>query len=158
MERRQRMMLLGIAALIAVAAVAIALVAGGGDDDGDKSTSSTTAAQTATGDSSAQGTSSAETTTETSPPEPQGSTETIDIKGGEPDGGAKDIKVTKDDPLEITVNSDQELPIHFHGYDIEKDAGPGKPAVFKLKADNEGVFEIEVESTGTKIAEVTVEP
>jgi hypothetical protein len=147
MDRRQRVMLLGIAATIAVVAVVIALVAGGGDDDGDKSTSSTTSSTTA-----------AQTTTETTPPEPQGATETIDIKDGEPDGGVKDVKLKKDDPLEITVNSDQELPIHFHGYDIEKDAAPGKPAVFKLKADTEGVFEIEIESTGTKIAKVTVAP
>jgi FtsP/CotA-like multicopper oxidase with cupredoxin domain len=156
MDRRQRMTLLGIAAVIAVAAVVIALVAGGGDDD-DKSTSSTTAAQTETttgGDETTQ-----QTTTETTPPEPQGTTETIDIKGGEPDGGVTDIKVDKGDPLEITVNSDQELPIHFHGYDIEKDAGPGKPAVFKLKkADIDGVFEIEIESTKTKIASITVNP
>jgi hypothetical protein len=133
----------------------IALLAGGGDDDGDTSTSSTTAAQTETTTSD---TSTQQTTTEATPPEPEGTTETIDIKGGEPDGGVKKIKVDKDDPLEITVNSDQEVPIHFHGYDIEKDAAPGKPAVFKVKAKDEGVFEIEIESTGTKIADVTVSP
>ena len=71
----------------------------------------------------------------------------------------KKIDATKDDPLEITVNSDQELPIHFHGYDIEKDAAPGKPAVFKLKKANiDGVFEMEIESTSTKIASITVKP
>jgi hypothetical protein len=156
MDRRQRVMLLGIAAAIAVAAVVIALVAGGGDDDGDNSTSSTTAAQSETTPAGADSTQ--QTTTVTTPPAPQGASETIDIKAGEPDGGVKDIKVKKDDQLEITVNSDQELPIHFHGYDIEKDAAPGKPAVFKLKAENEGVFEIEIESTGTKISEVTVGP
>src|SRR4051794_40559256 len=150
MDKRQRLTLLGIAAVIAVAAVVIALVAGGGDDDGDKSTSSTTAAKTGTG---------GDTSTATTPPEPQGTTETIDIKGGQPDGGVDKIEATKDDPLQITVNSDQKLPIHFHGYDIEKDAAPGKPAVFKLnKANIDGVFEMEVESTGTKIASITVQP
>ena len=157
MDRRQRVMLLGIAAAIAVAAVVIALVASGGDDDGDKSTSSSAAqTETTTADSGGLGTSSTEV--ETTPPEPEATTATLDLKGGEPDGGVEDVKLKKDDQLEITVNSDQELPIHFHGYDVEKDAAPGKPAVFKLEADNEGVFAIEVESTGTKIAEVTVEP
>jgi len=152
MDRRQRMTLLGIAAVIAVVAVVIALVAGGGDDNGDKSTSSTTAAQTET-DTSNGG------QTATTPPAPQGTTETIDIKGGQADGGVKKIEGTKGDPLEITVNSDQKVPIHFHGYDIEKDAAPGKPAVFKLKKANiEGVFEMEIESTGTKIASITVKP
>jgi hypothetical protein len=154
MDRRQRMTLLGIAAVIAVAAVVIALVAGGGDDDGGK-TDSTTAAQTTT---TTGGDTSATTTTETTPPEPQATTATIDIKGGEPDGGVQDVKLKKNEQLEITVNSDQKLPIHFHGYDIEKEAAPGKPAVFKLKAKIDGVFEMEIESTKTKIAEITVEP
>src|SRR3954469_6636470 len=154
MDRRQRLTLLGIAAVIAVAAVVIALVAGGGDDSGDKSSSSTTAAQTETATSNG-----GETATATTPPEPQGTTETIDIKGGQADGGVKKIEATKDDPLQITVNSDQKLPIHFHGYDIEKDAAPGEPAVFKLKKANiDGVFEMEIESTGTKIASITVKP
>ena len=154
MDRKQRMTLLGIAVAIAVVAVVIALVASGGDD-GDR-TDSTTAAQTET--TTGGDTTTTETQTETAPPEPEATTATIELKGGEPDGGVEDVKVKKDDRLEITVNSDQELPVHFHGYDIEKDAGPGKPAVFELKAKNEGVYEIEVESTGTKIAEVTVEP
>jgi hypothetical protein len=150
MDRRQRLTLLGVAAVIAVVAVVIALVAGGGDDSSDKSTSSTTAAQTGTG---------GDTSTTTTPAEPQGTTETIDIKGGQPDGGVKKIDATKNDPLQITVNSDQNVPIHFHGYDIEKPAAPGKPAVFKLKKANiDGVFEMEIESTKTKIASITVKP
>ena len=154
MERRQRMMLLGIAAVIAVAAVVIALVAGGGDDDnGDDST---TAAQTTTATSTGGDTS---TTTQTAPPEPEITTANIQIVGGEPDGGVEKVEVKKNEPLEIQVASDQEVPIHFHGYDIEKDAAPGKPAIFKLKKANiEGVFEMEIESTKTKIAEITVNP
>ena len=154
MERRQRLTLLGVAAAIAVAAVVIALVAGGGDD-GDDTTTQTTAAQTDT----TTGTQPDTTTAETTPPEPPEPEPTqIRMKGGEPVGGIEKVEVEKDERLEIEVTSDQELPIHFHGYDIEKDAAPGKPAVFKLKADIEGVFEIEVESTGTQIAEVTVKP
>jgi hypothetical protein len=154
MERRQRLTLLGVAAAIAVAAVVIALVVGG--DDGDDNTTQTTAAQTETGGTTTTGTQPDTATTETAPPEPEPTQ--IRLKGGEPVGGVEKVEVEKDDRLEIEVTSDQELPIHFHGYDIEKDAGPDKPGVFKLKADIEGVFEIEVESTGTQIAEVTVKP
>ena len=153
MDRRQRLMLLGIAAAIAVAAVVIALVAGGGDD-GDDSTTGTTAAQTETTTGSTPDT----TTTETTPPEPEVTKTTIELKGGSPDGGVEKVEVKKDERLEIRVASDEDVPIHFHGYDIEKDAGPAKAAVFELEADIEGVFEVEVESTGTQIAEVTVKP
>ena len=154
MERRQRLTLLGVAAAIAVVAVVIALVAGGGGDDGDDdATTQTTAAQT---DTTTGTQSETTTTTETTPPEPEPTQ--IRMKGGEPVDGIEEVEVEKNDRLEIEVTSDQELPIHFHGYDLEKDAAPGKPAVFKLKADIEGVFEVEVESTGTQIAEVTVKP
>jgi hypothetical protein len=140
MDKRQRVMLLGIAAVIAVAAVVIALVASGGDDK--KKDSSTETSPTATA---------------TTPPKPQ--PEQISIKGGQPDGGVKKIEVNKNDPLEIVVSSDQKLPIHFHGYDIEKPTAPGKPAVFNLKkAKIDGVFEMEIESTKTKIASITVKP
>jgi hypothetical protein len=140
MDKRQRVMLLGIAAVIAVAAVVIALVASGGDDK--KKDSSTETSPTAAA---------------TTPPKPQ--PEQISIKGGQPDGGVKKIEVNKNDPLEIVVSSDQKLPIHFHGYDIEKPAAPGKPAVFNLKkAKIDGVFEMEIESTKTKIASITVKP
>src|SRR3954447_23051377 len=150
MDRRQRMVLLGAAAAVVVIAIVVALVSSGGDENKDK-TSSTTAAQTQTG--------GGDGSTATTPPEPQGTTAAIDIKGGQADGGVKKIDVGKNDPLQITVNSDQKLPIHFHGYDIEKDAAPGKPAVFKLKKANiDGVFEMEIESTKTKIASITVKP
>ena len=148
MDKRQRLTLLGIAAAIAVVAVVVALVAGGGDDDsGTSTTTPTNAADTKP------------TQAGSAPAPAKPAAEQISIAGGQPDGGVKKITVDKNDPLQIVVTSDQELPIHFHGYDIEKDAGPGKPATFKLtKANIDGVFEMEIESTKTKIASITVKP
>jgi hypothetical protein len=89
----------------------------------------------------------------------QGTTANIQIEGGQANGGVQKIEAKKGEPLQIQVASDKKLPIHFHGYDIEKPAAPGKPAVFKLdKANIDGVFEMEIESTKTKIAEITVKP
>jgi hypothetical protein len=140
MDKRQRVVLLGVAAVIAAVAIVIAISSGGDD----KKSSSTNTSSTAAQDTAA-------------PAKPQ--PEQINIKGGQPDGGVKQIKVSKNDPLEIVVNSDAKVPIHFHGYDIEKPAAPGKPAVFNLKKANiDGVFEMEVESTKTKIASITVTP
>ena len=148
MDKRQRMTLLGIAAAIAVVAVAVALVAGGADDEESKTTSQTTAADTTsapTTDAPAQ---------IPEKPEP----EQIEVKGGEPVGGAEQIEVEKGDRVEIEVSSDEQLPIHLHGYDLERPAAPGKPARFRFRADIEGVFEIEIESTATPVAELTVKP
>jgi hypothetical protein len=156
MDRRQRMTLLGVAAVIAVAAVVIALVASGGDD---KKSNSTTAAQTQPQSQDTSGEQPLGTTTETTPPPAAGTTAGIQIQGGQPVGGVQKIDAKKGDPLQILVSSDEKLPIHFHGYDIEKDAAPGKPAVFELKDANiDGVFEMEIESTKTKIASITVKP
>jgi len=61
------------------------------------------------------------------------------------------------------VISDAPDDIHLHGYDIEKETAPGKPARFRIEADLEGVFEIEshvAEDAGREplIARLVVEP
>ena len=142
MEKRQRFVLLGVAAAVAIIAIVIAVASGGSDKkDSSTSTTATTAAPGAT------------STAADRPPQP----EQITLKGGQPDGGVKKLSFDKDGPLDIVVTSDQKLPIHFHGYDIEKETAPGKPAEFKVaKANIDGVFEMEVESTSTKIASITV--
>jgi FtsP/CotA-like multicopper oxidase with cupredoxin domain len=67
----------------------------------------------------------------------------INVKGGVLDGDAKTIRVAKNDIVRIVVTSDAPDTIHLHGYDIEKEAAPGKPARFRFKADAEGAFVIE---------------
>ena len=62
--------------------------------------------------------------------------------GGEAEGGAQTIEASNGQKVRIVVRSDQTGDIHLHGYDIEKEAGPGKPAVFAFTADLEGIFEI----------------
>lgn len=153
MDKRQRMMLLGIAAAIAVVAVVVALVAGGGDDEDSKATSQTTAAETTTG-------STPDTTTTDPPaqapekPEP----EQIEVKGGEPVGGIKKIEVEKGDRVEIEVTSDEADDAHLHGYDIQEELTPGKTAKFRFKANLEGIYEIELHHHGTPIGRLTVKP
>lgn len=82
----------------------------------------------------------------------------IEVKGGEPVGGVQSLTVKKGDEVRFTVTSDKTQEIHTHGYDIHKDAGPGEPAVFDFKASIEGIFEAEVEDTGTQILKLTVNP
>ena len=67
----------------------------------------------------------------------------ISVKGGVLVGDAKTIRVAKNDIVRIVVSSDVPDEIHLHGYDIEKEAAPGKPARFHFKADAEGAFELE---------------
>jgi len=134
MSRNQRIGLV-IAALV-VAVVAFVVAQPG--DDGDKQPSSgTTQTQTPAGNGAA-------TETETQAQQPAEPPATrINVKGGVIDGDVKSIKVAKGDTVRIVVSSDVPDEIHLHGYDIEKEAAPGKPARFKFKATLEGAFELE---------------
>ncbi len=157
MSRNQRIGLLVAAGVVVVVAVVVAVASGGGDDT-----------------TSANGGGSATTTTQTTGT--QAATEEphetlvgeqkfhrIRIKGGQPVGGVKDIKVSKGEHVRIVVSSDAPDDIHLHGYDIEKSVKPGEPAQFNFVANIEGIFEIEshvAEDAGREpqIGKLTVEP
>jgi hypothetical protein len=145
----------GLIALAMVVVVAAFLIARPGDDDSDS------------------GNQAASTATETSPtatapsapkPPPDGPDATvIELKDHEPVDGVVDVDATKGDPVRIVVRSDVADEIHIHGYDISRDAAPGKPARFQFDATIEGVFEIEsheAEHAGKDalIARLVVEP
>ena len=149
MTRNQRIGLLAAAVVVAVAAFVIAQ--SGGDDNGDK-----TSAPAASGSG---GTS--QTTGSNEPAQPQAFR--INVKGGVVDGDTQTFTVKKNDRVQIVVSSDVPDQIHLHGYDIEKEATPGKPARFDFKANVEGAFIIEshaAEDAGNEplLARLHVEP
>lgn len=132
MSRNQRIGLVVGALVVAIVAFVVAQ-----PSDDDDSTPSASGTQTET-------TSDGGTETETQPEEPAEPPVTrISVKGGVIAGDVKSIEVAKGDTVRIVVSSDVDDEIHLHGYDIEKEAAPGKPARFKFKADVEGAFELE---------------
>jgi FtsP/CotA-like multicopper oxidase with cupredoxin domain len=156
MSRNARIALIVAAVLVAVVGFVVASP-GGGDDSGGQAAQTTTQAETG-GDE----TTPAETEAEPAePPEPE--VTRIRIRGGQVAGGAPDITVTNGDVVRIVVVSDAPDDIHLHGYDIEKQAAPGQPARFRVKANIEGSFEIEshvAEDAGRDplVARLNVEP
>ncbi len=146
MSRNQRIGLLAAAVVVAVAAFVIAQ--SGGDDNGDK-TSTAGAGETS------------QTTKSSEPAQPQAFR--INVKGGVVDGDTQTFTVKKNDRVQIVVSSDAPDQIHLHGYDIEKEATPGKPAHFDFKANVEGAYIIEshaAEDAGNEplLARLHVEP
>jgi len=105
--------------------------------------------------------SGAQTTIEapaTAPPEP--APEVIQLRGGEPVGGVRELTYTKGDQVQISVELDEpQEDVHIHGYDIEF-LSPARSADFDFKADIEGIFEIEAHgpSGDVVLAEIRVEP
>jgi hypothetical protein len=128
MSRGQRIGLIAVA--LAIAAVAIVIASSGGDDN--KGSKTGTAAGPRV--------------------------ERLRVRGGKPVGGIRKLRFKKGDEIRLVVTSDADHEIHLHGYDILKTAAPGKPATFRLKADIEGVFEMEVEDEKQQIAQLTVNP
>jgi FtsP/CotA-like multicopper oxidase with cupredoxin domain len=134
MSRNQRIGLVVAALVVAVVAF---VVAQPGDGDDPKPSSKATQTQTPAD-------SGTDTETETQPKAPAEPPVTrISLTGGVIAGDVKSIEVAKGDTVRIVVSSDVEDEIHLHGYDIEREAAPGKPARFKFKADVEGAFELE---------------
>jgi hypothetical protein len=133
MSRNQRIAL--VAAALAVAIIAFVIAQPGGDDDDPDQESNAPASQAPTE------TSTGGAPAEVEPPAPR--VTRIRMENGSVVGGAKDIEVTRGDTVRIVVSSDAPADIHLHGYDIERQAAPGRPARFRFKADAEGAFEIE---------------
>ena len=87
------------------------------------------------------------------PPVPQ-----VRVKNGKPVGGINKIRVNKGDRVRFAVRSDVSDEIHVHGYDFKKDVTAGGKVSFSFPAKIDGVFEVELESRGEQIAELTVNP
>ena len=165
-----------LAVLAAAAAFALSACSGSESSGAGEEPAATTAApaETAVPTTEAAATTEEETETATTETEPSETapveTETtappaedpevvvVRLVGGEPQGGVRTIRVRQGDVVRLRVESDQASEIHVHGYDIEQEAGPGKPAVFKFTADLEGIFEVESHVGEKQIVKLVVEP
>ena len=86
-----------------------------------------------------------------------GSTLTVSVVGGKPDGGVQHLTVDQGDEVTVHVTSDGvEDEVHVHGYDLSQDVSPSEPAEITFTADIAGRFEIELEEAGTPIGELEV--
>jgi hypothetical protein len=124
------------------------------DEDSSDDGQTTTQAETTTGTTPDQTT--PEQTTPEEPPEPE--IETIQVSGGRPVGGVKTIEVNQGETARFRVRTETPQEVHLHGYDLYESSTAKKPAEFRFKADETGIFEIEIHATHTQIAELKVEP
>jgi heme/copper-type cytochrome/quinol oxidase subunit 2 len=140
--------------LAALAALVVAFVVLSPGDDEKDTTATTTAPMTVTAEAE-----TAPRTTTAPAPAPAPEFETIRVRGGQPVGGVRRITVTRGERVRIEVGSpDTSDEIHIHGYDLAKDLTAGGRVRFSITADAEGVFEIELEHAGVKIADLEVRP
>jgi FtsP/CotA-like multicopper oxidase with cupredoxin domain len=144
--RRQRLLFALIAVVIAV--VAVALLVGTGDNTQTADTPTPTA--TATEAQQAEPGAPTATPSATATPAP---TPVVDGTGA-----ITRIEVTEGERVRFAVRASSPQEVHVHGYDILRDAAPGKPARFSFTADITGRFEVEYEGAGRQVAELEVQP
>jgi hypothetical protein len=148
MSRAQRLSFLGIAAVIAV--VAVILLAGGGDETGDSGKSaSSDATRTATATATAGETAEA---TATATPKPKPKPPLLQA------GKEKALTFKEGETVRFRVVNDEAEEVHIHGYDIKRELEPGKTETVSFKATITGIFEIELEGSGTLLAQLKVVP
>lgn len=134
----------------ALAAAVVALAGCGGS--GDAQNAAGTAATATTAPSS---TTTTQTTT-TPTPAPKPTTITIRVVDGRPQGGIARPSVKKNDRVVLVVRSDTADEIHLHGYDVSREIAAGGQARIAFVAKIPGRFEVELEQSGTQLAELTV--
>jgi hypothetical protein len=149
MSQRRLAVLLGALALFVGG---LALASCGGEDEESVTTTSPTSSQTVTATFT-------DTTAETTPAPPPGPTEIrVVVVNGAPQGGIVRETVDQGDRVVLVVRSDVADHVHLHGYDIQRDVAPGKPARLPFRATIPGRFEVELEDRGVQIADITVSP
>jgi hypothetical protein len=106
-------------------------------------------------------------TTEQASPKPNGANAqapekpafpTIVVRNGKPVGGIEELTYGAGERIRFEVTSNTSDEVHVHGYDVEEEVRPGRPAVFDFPASIEGVFEGELHGSGEQIVELRVEP
>jgi FtsP/CotA-like multicopper oxidase with cupredoxin domain len=143
MSRAQRLTFLGIAAIIAVVAV---IVLSGGGDETDKAAEATA---TPTSSATASGTAEA-TATPTPTPKPK---PPLLQAGKEPT-----LSFDQGDTVRLRVRHGDAEEVHIHGYDISKELAANETADVSFEASIPGIFEIELEQSGTPLGRLKVEP
>jgi len=130
----------------------VALAACGSSDDETATTQTATTEAASTVETNAKEARSGDG--KKKPPAPP----TIVIRNGEPVGGVQELEYSAGDEVAFSVRSDVADEIHVHGYDVSKDVKAGGSVSFSFPAEIEGIFEIELEESGTQIAELRVNP
>jgi hypothetical protein len=70
----------------------------------------------------------------------------------------EEIEVGEGDRVRLKVSSGEQMEIHLHGYDIEREVTPGEPATLSFEADLTGRFEIEDHDTEEVLGVLFVQP
>jgi FtsP/CotA-like multicopper oxidase with cupredoxin domain len=144
---------------VVILAGAFVLAQGSDDDSGEEQTLTPTEQQAATDPTGgAEAPTAAETAPATTETAPEPRVEAIRIRGGEPVGDARTLAFESGETVRLRFSSDTAQEIHIHGYDRYVDVPAGGSKTDTFKANAEGIFEVELHSTGALLAKLEIQP
>ena len=153
MKPAQRLGLVALAAVVLIAA--FVLLQPGDDSDGGADRTGAPAA-------------TSPATTETTPTSPASTTESPTTQTTEQPArppsplltarAVRSLRVKRGETVRFRVRSSVAEEVHVHGYDLKRDVPAGRTVSMQFRASLEGVFEIELEHSGTEIASLRVDP
>ena len=151
--------------LAAVAVLVVGLVLVQGADDEGSSAAGTASVEATTPAASAPTVSTPAASTPSTPadttpttPAPAPKVPTLVFAGGKVEGGVRKLSFTKGDQVRFRVRSDVAEEIHVHGFDKKQDVAAGGTVSFAFPASFDGIFEVEVEGSGTQLASLEIQP
>jgi hypothetical protein len=93
----------------------------------------------------------------TGSPEPARTIVDVTFRDGTVQGPTR-FTVAQRERIRILVRADVTDEVHLHGYDLRADVAPGDPAKIDFVADVAGVFECELEDSGTLLFQLEIVP
>jgi hypothetical protein len=80
----------------------------------------------------------------------------VTFAGGEVTGGVRRYAVPLGSTVELVVASDVAEQVHLHGYDRMAYVTAGATATLRFAADLPGVFDVELEGSGTPLTQLQI--
>src|SRR5215210_2728993 len=92
------------------------------------------------------------------PPDAAPTERSFDIEIGEGGMRPDEVSVREGDRVAMSVGSDRPFELHLHGYDLEREVGPGGTTGISFEADLTGRFPMEDHETKRELGVLVVEP
>ena len=80
----------------------------------------------------------------------------ISVREGKLTPPPRRVEVEVGQLVRLMVTADVQDEMHVHGFDVSKDVAPGRPTTLEFVADQQGVFEVELELAGLQLVQLQV--
>jgi cupredoxin-like protein len=92
------------------------------------------------------------------PPAAGPQTRAFDVSIEDGEMNPEEVSAKEGDRVTLRIRSNEQLEMHVHGYDVEREVEPGQAAEPSFEADLTGRFEIENHETEEELGELQVRP